>query len=53
MTGDICYSIHIQLYAPPGQALEIKEDTAAYLERFGGVKVVSVDEKPLEQLRFM
>lgn len=43
--------ITIQVDAPPGQAIGIKEDIAAYLERFGDAKVVSVTEKVPEQLR--
>ncbi len=44
--------ITIQVDAPPGQAIGVKEDLAAYLERFGDARVVSVTEKLPEQLRF-
>ena len=43
--------ITIQVDAPPGQAIGVKEDLAAYLERFGDAKVVSITEKLPEQLR--
>lgn len=43
--------ITIQVDAPPGQALSVKEDLAAHLERFGDARVVSVTEKVPEQLR--
>lgn len=44
--------ITIQVDAPPGQAMGVKEDLAVYLERFGDARVVSVTEKLPEQLRF-
>lgn len=44
-------TITVQVDAPPGQAIGIKEDLATYLERFGDVRVVSVTEKVPEQLR--
>lgn len=44
-------TITIQVDAPPGQAIGIKEDLAAYLERFGDARVVSITEKVPEQLR--
>ena len=44
-------TITIQVNAPPGQAIGIKEDIAAYLEKFGDARVVSVVEKLPEQLR--
>ena len=40
-------TITIQVNAPSGQAIGIKEDIATYLEKFGDAKVVSV----VEQLR--
>lgn len=36
--------ITIHVNAPAGQAIGIKEDLAAYLERFGDSRVVSVEE---------
>ena len=45
---------HCLLYtsdAPSGQAIGIKEDIAAYLEKFGDASVVSIVEKLPEQLR--
>lgn len=44
-------TITIQVNAPSGQAIGIKEDIAAYLEKFGDARVVSVVEKLPEQLR--
>lgn len=44
-------TITIQVNAPSGQAIGIKEDIATYLEKFGDAKVVSVVEKLPEQLR--
>lgn len=43
--------ITIQVDAPPGQAIGIKEDLAQHLERFGDARVVSVTEKGPEQLQ--
>ncbi len=43
--------ITVQVDAPPGQAIGIKEDLAAYLERFGDASVISVTEMMPEQLR--
>lgn len=37
-------TIIVQVDAPPGQAIGIKEDLAQHLERFGDAKVVSVTE---------
>ena len=34
-------TIIVQVDAPPGQAIGIKEDLAQHLERFGDAKVVS------------
>lgn len=44
-------TITVQVDAPPGQAIGIKEDLAVYLERFGDARVVSITEKVPEQLR--
>ena len=44
-------TIIIQVDAPPGQAIGIKEDLAQHLERFGDARVVSVTEDLPEQLR--
>ena len=44
-------TITIQVNAPSGQAIGIKEDIATYLEKFGDAKVVSVVEKLPEHLR--
>ena len=44
-------TITIQVNAPSGQAIGIKEDIAAYLEKFGDARVVSIVEKLPEQLR--
>ena len=35
-------TITIQVNAPSGQAIGIKEDIAAYLEKFGDASVVSI-----------
>lgn len=43
--------ITVKVDAPPGQAIGIKEDLAAYLEQFGDARVVSVEEVAPEQLR--
>lgn len=42
--------ITVQVDAPLGQAIGVKEDLAAYLERFGDTRVISVEEKGGEQL---
>ena len=42
-------TITIQVNAPSGQAIGIKEDIAAYLEKFGDASVVSIVEKLPEQ----
>lgn len=42
--------ITVEVNAPAGQAIGIKEHLAMYLERFGDTKVVSVEEKLPEQL---
>ena len=43
--------ITVEVNAPPGQAIGIKESIAMDLERYGDVKVVSVTEKGYEQLK--
>ena len=45
--------ITIQVNAPPGQAIGIKEDLALYLERYGDARVVSVEETPQRQMEQM
>lgn len=44
-------TIIVQVDAPPGQAIGIKEDLAQHLEQFGDAKVVSVTENLPEQLQ--
>lgn len=44
-------TIVVQVDAPPGQAIGVKEDLAQHLERFGDAKVVSVTESLPEQLQ--
>ncbi len=44
-------TIIVQVDAPPGQAIGIKEDLAQHLERFGDARVVSVTEDLPEQLQ--
>jgi len=44
-------TITIEVDAPAGQAIGIKEDFAMYLEQFGDSRVVSVVENEPEQLR--
>lgn len=44
-------TITIEVDAPAGQAIGIKEDFAMYLEQFGDSRVVSVVESEPEQLR--
>lgn len=41
--------ITVQVNAPAGQAIGIKEDLAQHLERFGDARVVSVVEKKTDQ----
>ena len=43
--------ITVQVNAPPGCAIGIKEGLAAHLERFGDARVLSITEKEPEQLR--
>lgn len=40
--------ITVQVNAPVGQAIGIKEGLAMYLERFGDARVVSVTEEQLQ-----
>ena len=44
-------TIIVQVDAPPGQAIGIKEDLAQHLERFGDARVVSIPEILPEQLQ--
>ena len=44
-------TIIVQVDAPPGQAIGIKEDLAQHLERVGDARVVSVTESRPEQLQ--
>lgn len=43
-------TITVQVSAPPGQAMEVKEALALYLERWGQARVVSVEETAPEQM---
>ena len=43
--------ITIEVNAPPGQAIGVKEDLAMYLERFGDARVVEITERGAEQTR--
>ena len=45
--------ITVQVKAPAGQAIGIKEDLAMHLERWGNTRVVSVEEKPQAQMEQM
>lgn len=45
--------ITVQVNAPAGQAIGIKEDLAMYLERWGDALVVSVEQKPQAQMEQM
>lgn len=44
-------TIVIQVDAPPGQAIGVKEHLAMYLERFGDTRVVEVREVGNEQMK--
>lgn len=44
-------TITVQIDAPAGQAIGIKEDLAMYVEKYGDTKVISVVENEPEQLR--
>lgn len=43
--------ITIEVDAPAGQAIGIREDLAMYLERFGDSRVVSVKEEIYKQTK--
>ena len=45
--------ITVQVKAPAGQAIGIKEDLAMHLERWGDARVVSVEGKPQAQMEQM
>lgn len=45
--------ITVQVNAPAGQAIGIKEDLAMHLERWGDARVVSVEQKPQAQMEQM
>ena len=45
--------ITIQVNAPSGKAIGIKEDLALYLERYGDARVVSVEETAQRQMEQM
>ena len=45
--------ITVQVNAPAGQAIGIKEDLAMYLERWGDAQVVSVCQKPQPRMEQM
>ena len=45
--------ITVQVKAPAGQAIGIKEDLAMHLERWGDARVVSIEEKPQAQMEQM
>lgn len=42
--------IIIEVDAPPGQSIGVKEDLAMYSKRFGNARVVSVTEVAPEQM---
>lgn len=45
--------VTVQVNAPAGQAIGIKEDLAMYLERWGDARVVSVEQRPQPQMEQM
>ena len=45
--------ITVHVNAPAGQAIDIKEDLAMYLEKFGDTQVVSVEQNPQTQVEQM
>lgn len=45
--------ITVQVNAPSGRAIGIKEDLAMLLERYGDARVVSVEEIPQKQMEQM
>ena len=44
--------IVVDVDAPPGQAIGVKEALAMYLEQFGDAKVISVEEIEPKQMKF-
>lgn len=46
-------NITIQVNAPAGQAIGIKEDLAMYLERWGDARVISVEQLPQPRMEQM
>ena len=44
-------TIVIQVDAPPGQAIGVKEHLAMCLERYGDTRVVEIRETGVEQMR--
>ena len=44
-------TIVIQVDAPPGQAIVVKEHLAMCLERYGDMRVVEIRETGAEQMR--
>lgn len=44
-------TIVIQVDAPPGQAIGVKEHLAMCLERYGDTRVVEIRENGAEQMR--
>lgn len=49
--GWIMLTITIQVNAPEGQAVGVKEDLAMLLERWGDTRVVEVRETAPEQIK--
>lgn len=45
--------ITVQVNAPAGQAIGIKEDLAMHLEQWGDARVVSVEQRPQPQMEQM
>lgn len=43
--------ITLHVDAPSGQAIGIKEDLACYLQQFGDVRVVNIEEVLPEQMK--
>jgi len=41
----------MEIDAPPGQAIGIKEALAMWVERYGDTKIVSIDETQPEQMK--
>ena len=44
-------TVGIQVDAPPGQAIGVKEHRAMCLERYGDTRVVEIRETGVEQMR--